>query len=170
MRFRNLDKYRTGGSGSRKELSIPLPKTPDGRVYRYSPNVDAHPRHFVLGNAKRPDAISEVKRARMKLEPGSPQTVCPYSGIVDEDQAFTHPDDRKAALELAKHAAIADVQEEFARMFDDINRRQSRNSLIRIEAKVSPRNRPRPRFYRSDLLRELVCDQARTNESVTGYT
>jgi len=27
---------------------IPAPKTSDGRVYRYSPNVDAHPRHFVL--------------------------------------------------------------------------------------------------------------------------
>lgn len=158
MRFRNLDKYRTGGRGSQKELSIPLPKTPDGRVYRYSPNADAHPRHFVLGDAQRPDEISETMRARMKLEPGSPQTVCPYSGIVEADQAFTHPDDQKAALELVKHAAFADVQDEFARMFDDINRRQPRNGLIRIEAKVSKRNRPRPRFYRSDLLRELVCD------------
>jgi hypothetical protein len=158
MRFRNLDKYRTGGSESQKELSIPLPKTPDGRVYRYSPNADAHPRHFVLGDAQRPDDISETMRARMKLEPGSPQTVCPYSGIVEADQAFTHPDDREAVLELVKHAAFADVQDEFARMFDDINRRQPRNSLIRIEAKVSKRSRPRPRFYRSDLLRELVCD------------
>lgn len=158
MRFRNLDKYRTGGSGSRMELSIPLPKTPDGRVYRYSPNEDAHPRHFVLGDAQRPDEVSAEMRARMKLEPGSPQTVCPYSGIIEEDQAFTHPDDQKAALELVKHAAFTDVQDEFARMFDGINRRQSRNSMIRIEAKVSKRNRPRPRFYRSDLLRELVCD------------
>jgi hypothetical protein len=158
MRFRNLDRYRTGGRRSLKELSIPLPKTPDGRVYRYSPNADAHPRHFVLGDALRPDAISETMRARMKLVPGSPQTICPYSGVVGDDQAFTHPDDHKAALELVKHAAFVDVQDEFARMFDDINRRQSRNSMIRIEAKVSKHNRPRPRFYRSDLLRELVCD------------
>jgi hypothetical protein len=34
MRFRNLEKYKTGGSGNNMTLGIPLPKTPDGRVYR----------------------------------------------------------------------------------------------------------------------------------------
>jgi hypothetical protein len=38
MRFRNLEKYQTGKTGSTLQLAIPLPKTPDGRVYRYSPN------------------------------------------------------------------------------------------------------------------------------------
>jgi hypothetical protein len=140
------------------ELSIPVPKTPDGRVYRYSPNVNAHPRHFVLGDAQRPDEISAAMRSRMKLDPGSPQTVCPYSGVVDEDQAFTHPDDQKAALDVVRHAALGDVEDELARMFDGLNRRQPPNSLVRIKAKVSKSNRLRPRFYRSDLLRELVCD------------
>ena len=49
MRFRNLEKYKTGGSGNNMTLGIPLPKTPDGRVYRYSPNENAHPRLFLLG-------------------------------------------------------------------------------------------------------------------------
>lgn len=38
MRFRNLEKYKTGGSGNNMTLDVPLPKTPDGRVYRYSSN------------------------------------------------------------------------------------------------------------------------------------
>ena len=40
MDFKNLDKYRTGGSGSRLQLSIPVPRTAAGRVYRYSPFLD----------------------------------------------------------------------------------------------------------------------------------
>jgi hypothetical protein len=52
MRFRNLEKYKTGGSGNNMTLGIPLPKTPDGRVYRYAislfcpdcgaPNIHLH--------------------------------------------------------------------------------------------------------------------------------
>lgn len=158
MRFRNLDKYRTGGSEDQLQLSIPLPRTPDGRVYRYSPNDEAQPRHFVLGEAQRPANISETKRNRMKLQPGSPQTVCPYSGIVDEDEEFTHPEDQKAALELVGHAALTDIEDELAHIFNGINTRQSRNSMMRIETKVTKQNRLPPRFFRSDLLREIVCD------------
>jgi hypothetical protein len=43
MRFRNLERYKTGRSDNNIRLGIPLPKTPDGRVYRYSPNENAHP-------------------------------------------------------------------------------------------------------------------------------
>ncbi|MDP9412505.1 MAG: hypothetical protein M3Q08_00040 [Pseudomonadota bacterium] len=50
------------------QLSIPAPKTPDGRVYRFSPNEVAHPRHFVLGEAVRPEDSDKTKQAVMKLE------------------------------------------------------------------------------------------------------
>ncbi len=140
------------------ELGIPPPRTPDGRVYRFSPNENAHPRHFVLGDATRPESVSDEMRSRMKLDPGSSQTVCPYSGIIADDHEFTHPDDRQAAIDVVKHAALTDMEDEIARMFDGFNRRQSRNSMIRLEAKVTKRFRPRPRFYRGDLLRELECD------------
>jgi hypothetical protein len=30
--------YETGGAGNNMTLDIPLPKTPDGRMYRYSSN------------------------------------------------------------------------------------------------------------------------------------
>ncbi len=158
LRFKNLEKYRTGGAGSRMQLKIPLPKTPEGRVYRFSPNEAAEPRHFVLGDVDRPDSITEEMRARMKLEPGSSQTVCPYSGVVAEDEEFTHPDDREAALEIAKHAALSDMEDQISKMFEGIGRRNSRNSMLKIEVKTSKSHRPRPRFYRTDLLRELVCD------------
>ena len=80
------------------QLSVPPPRTPRGRVYRYSPNEKALPRHFVLGNVIENFVVSEATRTRMKLLPRSKQTVCPYSGVVADDQDFTHPDDVKAAL------------------------------------------------------------------------
>ncbi len=158
MRFKNLERHRTGGTGSRMELSIPAPRTPDGRVYRFSRNEDAHPRHFVLGDANRPAGIDRGARTRMKLEPGSPQTVCPYSGVVAADEEFMHPDDCEAAIDMVRHAALADVEQQLGKMFKGLGRNQPSGSLLKIEVKTSGRTRPRPRFYRSDLLREFVCD------------
>lgn len=158
MRFKNLEKYRTGGAGNRMELKIPLPKTPDGRVYRLSPNEAAQPRHFVLGDVDRPAEVSDAARARMKLEPGSSQTVCPYSGVVADDAEFTHPDDRAAAIEIAKHAAFNDMQDEISKIFEGIGGRSGRGGMFSIEVKTTTSRAPKPRFYRSDLLRELACD------------
>jgi hypothetical protein len=47
MRLTNLERFKTGGTGNNLRLSVPLPKTPEGRVYRYSPNENAHPRLFL---------------------------------------------------------------------------------------------------------------------------
>lgn len=85
MRLKNLERYRTCGTGTNFQLAISVPKTPDGRAYRLSPNENAHPRHFVIGDPVRPKMISDESRARMKILPGSPQTVCPYSGTIAED-------------------------------------------------------------------------------------
>ncbi|WP_141322212.1 hypothetical protein [Sinorhizobium fredii] len=156
--MRNLERLRTGGSGSKMTVGVPPPRTPSGRVYRYSPKEDAHPRHFLLGEVNAKFTIVDAARSRMKLEPRSPQTVCPYSGYVGLDAEFNHPDDMKAAVELVKHAAMSDVEEMLASAFKGLNNRSSRNSLVRIEAKVSSRPRPKPRFSRRDLLREMECD------------
>lgn len=158
MDFKNLGKFRTGGTESRMNLSIPIPRTPDGRIYRHSPNEKAHPRHFVLGSTVKEIEPTPEMRTRMKLQPRSNQTVCPYTGVVADDEAFTHPDDVKAATDIAGHAAIADVEAELARILGGFNRSQSSNSLIRVEAKIEHRPRIAPRFYRRDLLRELICD------------
>lgn len=155
MRFRNVGQYKVGGTGTRMELAIPLPKTPDGRVYRFSPNENAHPRHFVLGG--RDDAITATDeiRGRMRIAPGSDQTVCPYSGVVGEQQDFTHPDDVTAARSVMEHAVMADVKAELSAMLKGMARNSG--GAIRFEAGRSPA-KPKPRFSRSDLMRELVCD------------
>jgi hypothetical protein len=35
MKLKRLEKMRSGGTRTKMQLSIPIPKTPDGRVYRY---------------------------------------------------------------------------------------------------------------------------------------
>jgi hypothetical protein len=158
MRFKNLERFRTGGTNNRMELSIPLPRTPDGRVYRYSPNEKALPRHFVMGDCDESFVISDEARKRMKQPPRSEQTVCPYSGTIADDQDFTHPDDVKAATKIVEQATLADIENTFHGMFRDLERKFSSSKFVSI--KVGPRAtpKPRPRFARRDLLRELVCD------------
>lgn len=154
MRFRNLGQYKVGGTGSRMELAVPSPTTPGGRVYRYSPNPDAHPRHFVLGRRPNTFEIAPEHRARMRVEPGR-ETVCPYSGRIGEQQEFTHPDDLEAAKEVIGHAVMQDAQAALADMFKGAARKSG--GTLRFEPSRRP-PKPRPRFSRSDLLRELVCD------------
>ena len=43
MRMKKLERYRLGDTSSKMELDIPIPRTPEGRVYRYSPNYRAGP-------------------------------------------------------------------------------------------------------------------------------
>lgn len=159
MRFRNLEKYQRSKSGSTMQLGIPLPQTPDGRVYRYSPNENAHPRHFVIGNRVEGFRLPEEMTPRMSHQPGIPETVCPYSGVVASDSDFTHPDDLAAAKKIVEHAAHADVQEAIHGMFEDLGRKFSGSKFIKVKTGARPVSRPVPRFARSDLLRELVCDE-----------
>jgi hypothetical protein len=159
MRFRNLEKYKTGGSGNNMTLGIPLPKTPDGRVYRYSPNENAHPRLFLLGGRVPEFILPETLTARMTHPPGTPGTICPYSGTSDEDSNFTHPDDIAAAKEVVAHAFHADAAAAIHGMFDDLARKNSGNKFLTIKTGARPSPKPAPRFARSDLLRELVCDE-----------
>jgi hypothetical protein len=158
MNFKNLNKYRVGGTSGNMKLAIPPPRTPSGRVYRFSPNPDAHPRHFVMGDADAGFIVTDEARARMRQEPRQPKTVCPYSGVIAPDDDFHHPDDIKAAIATVKQAAVADVRNAVEDMLKGFNSPQSRNSLISIKATVEKPHRPRLRFSRSDLLRELICD------------
>lgn len=140
------------------ELSIPLPRTPDGRVYRHSPNASAYPRHFLIGDFDKELTVTDPTRERMKQVPRSKKTVCPYSGTVADDDEFTHPDDKKAALETVKHAARADIEDAFGRMFDSLARSTRGNKSVKVESKKTRRSMIKPRFVRKDLLREIICD------------
>lgn len=159
MRLRNLEKYKTGGSGNNLTLGIPLPKTPDGRVYRYSPNEDAHPRLFLLGDRVSDFTLPEALTSRMTHAPGTPGTVCPYSGVLDDDENFTHPDDLAAAKEIVAHAFHADAAAAIHGMFDDLARKNAGNKFFKVTTGTRPSPKPAPRFARNDLLRELVCDE-----------
>lgn len=159
MRLRNLEQYRTGGVGNDMQLSIPLPKTPDGRVYRYSPNANAHPRLFLLGDRVEGFALPETMTERMSQMPGTPGTRCPYSGVEDEDSAFTHPADIEAAKSVVAHAFHQDAAEALHGIFSEIARSTSSNKFVQIKTGPKPTPKPRPRFGRRDLLRELVCDE-----------
>lgn len=154
MKLKRLEKMRTGGTRTNMQLSIPMPKTPDGRVYRYSPNADAHPRHFVLGDPVLGFVAEPDRAARMKYRPGTPGTVCPYSGVRADDAEFMHPDDRKAALKIVKQAALQDMQDAVSEMLAGV----ARGSKSIAYTPAARRNKPRPRFGRRDLMRLLVCD------------
>lgn len=155
MKMKNLKKYQVGGTGSKMDLSIPLPQTPEERTYRYSPNEDAHPRHFVFGDRAAEFSIEEHKRARMRQEPGSSEKICPYSGIIADDTDFTHPKDREAAVKIVEHAAMQDVQTAFSDMLKGV----ASKSRGGITYKPGARNkRPKPHFGRHDLMRLLICD------------
>jgi hypothetical protein len=159
MRFKTLESYRIGGVGNDMQLSIPVPKTPDGRIYRYSPNENAHPRHFLLGDRVAQFGIPDALTPRMTHMPGTPGTICPYSGVLDEDNAFTHPDDVAAVRDIVAHAAAADVADAFHGMFADLARKNSGNNFVQFKTGPKPQSKPKPRFARRDLLRELVCDE-----------
>src|ERR1051325_6389349 len=152
MRFKNLERFRVGGTGNNFQLEIPPPRTPDGRVYRFSPNESAHPRHFVLGDYDKDFVPSAQSGARMKIAPRSRQTVCPYSGVIAADNEFTHPDDIKAARAVVEHAVVADAEAELARMMEGFNRSISGNSLITVSANVEKNNSPQnTNFWRDGL-------------------
>jgi hypothetical protein len=154
-----LGKIQDRRCGQQHGLSIPLPKTPDGRVYRYSPNETAHPRLFLLGNRVPDFVLPETLMPRMTHAPGTPGTICPYSGTLADDSDFTHPDDIAAAKEVVSHAFHTDAANAIHGMFDDLARKHSGGKFLKITTGPTPSPKPAPRFARSDLLRELVCDE-----------
>lgn len=158
LRFRNLEKYRVGGTGDHMQLALPVPKSPSGKIYQYSPNPDAKPRLFLIGGAPDDRAISESDRKRIRRNPGPGQTVCPYSGFIDDDDKFIHGDDIEAIKKHAFWMAENDVNDFLGDWAKDFNRRQSRGGFISMKMEHKPRRRPKPLTIREDLLRSLECE------------
>jgi hypothetical protein len=155
MKMKRLKKYKVSGTGAKMQLAIPLPQTPEGRVYRYSPKEDAYPRHFVLGGREPDFLVEKHKRQRMRQEPGTTRTVCPYSGAIGDDEDFTHPKDREAALKIVKHAAVQDVQAAFSDMLKGVAQKSRGGLTYKPGARA---HRSSPQFGRNDLMRLLICD------------
>lgn len=130
LRFKRLERHRVGGTRDKMELSLPIPKSPSGKVYQYSPNPDATPRLFQIGDAPDDRTIAPENKHRIRREPGPGETVCPYSGHQAPDQEFTHMDDVDAVRKYAFWMAEADVQDWIGDWAKDFNRRQPRGGFI----------------------------------------
>jgi hypothetical protein len=140
------------------ELSYPAPRSPSGKVYQYSPNPDAVPRLFLIGDAPDERAVAPEHHHRIRREPGPGETVCPYSGHIAADEDFVHWNDIESIKKQVEWEAAADIEDHLAAMAKDFNRRQPRNSFISMKMDFKPSRRPRPLAIREDLLRDLECD------------
>lgn len=157
FRFRQLEKYKVGGTRDQMQLSLPRPVSPSGKIYQYSPNPDAAPRLFLLGDAPEERAVAEEQKHRIRREPGPGQTICPYSGHMADDEAFTHMDDIEAVKRHVLWLAENDVQNYLSDWARDFNRRQPRGGFITMKMESKPKRRPKPLAIREDLLRSLEC-------------
>ena len=157
-RLRRLEKRRVGGTGDDMQLAYELPRTASGKVYHYSPNPDAVPRLFLIGDAPDDRTIEPEDRERIRREPGPGETVCPYSGFIAPDDDFVHTDDIEAIREQVGWEFAADVEDWLANMAKDFNRPQPRNSFLSLSMDFKPRHRPKPTVLREDLLRDLKCN------------
>lgn len=158
FRFQRLEKRRVGGTREQMQLSYPAPRSPSGKVYQYSPTLDAAPRLFLIGEAPQEREIVPQKLGRIRRQPGPGETVCPYSGYMAADEEFVHFQDIEAIKKQVEWEAAADVEDHLAKMARDFNRRQPRNSFISIKMDFKPARRPKPLAIREDLLRDLECD------------
>lgn len=156
--FDRLERHRVGGSRERMELSMPLPQSPSGKVYQYSPNPDAMPRLFLLGGAPEQRTVNPEHLHRIRRFPGRGETVCPYSGHTAPDEEFTHVDDVEAVKKQITWEAMADIEDRLAEFARDFNLRQPRGGFISMSMEFKPSRRPRPLAIREDLLRSLECD------------
>ena len=99
---------------------------------KYSPNLDAVPRLFLLGDTPEKRSIADADRPRIRREPGPGQTVCPYSGYIGDDEAFIHADDIEAVKKYILWMAANDVSNWLGDWAKDFNRRQPRGGFITI--------------------------------------
>ena len=160
FRFKRLERYRVGGTGDKMELSIPIPKTSSGKEYRLCPISECIPRLFLFGDAPAERKISEENIERVRRQPGTPGTTCPYCGNDAPDRDFIHPEDIEAAKEYIKWAASQDIGEYIEDLAKDFNQKMKKvgQSLFSVEIDVKHAKLSRPYVWREDLLRNLACD------------
>ena len=158
FRLRNLERYRTGGSRHRMELSMPLPKSASGMVDQHCPDEGCAPRVFQLGDVVEDFSPPDNTDTHYRREPHTNGVTCPYCGHDDDDQEFIHPEDVKAVRKELFWAAKKDISDILSGMASDFNRKTSRNDLISISMDVKRDRSPRPVAYRRDLLRALTCN------------
>jgi hypothetical protein len=157
FRFKRLEQYRTGGTGTLMNLSFPLPKSPKGRIQRYCPSTECAPRRFQLGEPPANQRISDEYQQLVRRQPGTPGVTCPYCGRDGEDAAFNAPEDIEAAKEYLAWAAYHDAADYLEGVARDFTGRL-KNTLLPVSMSIQRSNEPKPYPWREDLLRGLRCD------------
>lgn len=158
FRLRRLEEHRLGSRDGKMLLSYPAPRSPSGKVYRYSPNPEAAPRLFLIGEAPAERTVPDELRSHVRLMPGSDHTVCPYSGHIGADEEFVHFDDVEAVKSQVAWEVESDVGDFLSKMASDFNRSMGRGGLISMKMEVRANRTPKPLAIRTDLLRDLQCN------------
>jgi hypothetical protein len=156
IRFRNLEKYKVGGTGSEMQLSVPVPFSPTGKTYRECPDTDCSPRLFQMGGAPDGRCIAEEHKKLIRREPGFDGTTCPYCSHEDTDRTFMADMDIAAAKDQVGYALQRDVHDWLKNMTRDFNRKVGRG-LLSVSMKVTSPPPSPPAVIREDLLRALRC-------------
>lgn len=137
------------------ELSVPLPKTPDGKANQRCPDNECHPGKFQIGSAPQERPAGALKR--MCRTPGPGETICPYCGTMARDREFIDPEDVEVAKREIAWAARRDVADAFKEIALAFNRRTPSGGFVSLRMEVNERYCPHPMAWREDLLRDLVC-------------
>jgi len=167
MRLKRLERFRTGGTGTKMKLGIPLPNSAKGLVLMTCPNPACVPSRFQLGGPAKgsdgqPAAIPAGLRAAARRDVGQSAITCPYCGADHDLQAFISDEDRKYALKVVRWAATQDAADHladaFKKMCREVNARSSRGGMFSMRMSFKRGSRPpAPRAHREDLLRHVQC-------------
>ena len=158
LKLKRLREHQTSADGDQITLSLPAPKSPTGKVQRFCPSTECHPRTFQMGDNPRKEEAPGEKNSLSRRLPGARGCTCPYCGCDAEDDEFTSPKDLEAATDFVKWAFEEDVGDWMEDMAKDFNRKVGRGSFISMNMTVKRAKRPRPYPFREDLLRALACD------------
>jgi len=152
IKFKNLETFSKGKTGSTYNLELPTPTSSSGKSEMICKNVACKPQHFMMG-PRSVNIILELDKKTFKFEPGAVGVNCPYCGEGNYEQNLISDRDKKAAVKMVTEAVYADT----ANSFSDMLKKAFGNNRS-ITVKTSPRAYPKyVRPYREDLLRNTEC-------------
>ncbi len=160
FRFRRLERHKIGGLAHDMQLSIPIPKSPSGKIYRFCPQPDCEPNLFQIGGGPVNQPIEPERGKFMRRKPSTTGITCPYCGHDAPDEEYNYPDDVNAVKDYVIWAAEQDVGDAVEQWARDLNRQLQRSAggLFSMKMDVKRNRKSAPFVWREDLLRDLTCD------------
>lgn len=157
LRFRNLERYKTGGRGDNMTLSIKRPQSDTGKYSQKCPKEGCQPALFQMGEAPEKHTIEHECVDQIRRQPHTIGTTCPYCGYDGDDQDFIPKEDIEHGVKLIENAVMRDISSWLGDTAKDFNRRQSKGGFISISMEHKPKRYPTPIALREDLLRAISC-------------